>query len=151
MTTDAMIETALGELRTAAPATLAPRTLTEVGLADWYARMPSPIGDLVVAWNGLGVSEVEAAGDDAAFEGTHRARTGRVAYRADRLPDRLAAAITRRLEGDRRVRIDLDLRGHTDFERDVWLKALEIPHGEVDRSEERRVGKECRSRWSPYH
>ena len=21
----------------------------------------------------------------------------------------------------------------------------------VDRSEERRVGKECRSRWSPYH
>ena len=23
--------------------------------------------------------------------------------------------------------------------------------GEIDRSEERRVGKECRSRWSPYH
>jgi len=23
--------------------------------------------------------------------------------------------------------------------------------GEVPRSEERRVGKECRSRWSPYH
>ena len=23
--------------------------------------------------------------------------------------------------------------------------------GVVDRSEERRVGKECRSRWSPYH
>ena len=22
---------------------------------------------------------------------------------------------------------------------------------EIDRSEERRVGKECRSRWSPYH
>ena len=31
-----------------------------------------------------------------------------------------------------------------------------IPHGKAnavldDRSEERRVGKECRSRWSPYH
>src|SRR5690349_22142449 len=25
------------------------------------------------------------------------------------------------------------------------------PVGEWDRSEERRVGKECRSRWSPYH
>ena len=25
-----------------------------------------------------------------------------------------------------------------------------IPHGSY-RSEERRVGKECRSRWSPYH
>ena len=23
--------------------------------------------------------------------------------------------------------------------------------GEIGRSEERRVGKECRSRWSPYH
>ena len=30
--------------------------------------------------------------------------------------------------------------------------ALTIPAGrEDDRSEERRVGKECRSRWSPYH
>ena len=28
------------------------------------------------------------------------------------------------------------------------LDAFAIPHG---RSEERRVGKECRSRWSPYH
>ena len=26
-----------------------------------------------------------------------------------------------------------------------------ISRGFVDRSEERRVGKECRSRWSPYH
>ena len=24
-------------------------------------------------------------------------------------------------------------------------------HGRLQRSEERRVGKECRSRWSPYH
>ena len=24
-------------------------------------------------------------------------------------------------------------------------------HPSADRSEERRVGKECRSRWSPYH
>ena len=26
-----------------------------------------------------------------------------------------------------------------------------VDTGPVDRSEERRVGKECRSRWSPYH
>src|SRR3712207_9093733 len=25
------------------------------------------------------------------------------------------------------------------------------PKGRIQRSEERRVGKECRSRWSPYH
>ena len=27
----------------------------------------------------------------------------------------------------------------------------EAGHEVIDRSEERRVGKECRSRWSPYH
>src|ERR1022692_1579920 len=27
----------------------------------------------------------------------------------------------------------------------------QIPHRQATRSEERRVGKECRSRWSPYH
>ena len=35
------------------------------------------------------------------------------------------------------------------------LKRAGVPKEEVDhvymRSEERRVGKECRSRWSPYH
>src|SRR2546422_10453804 len=29
--------------------------------------------------------------------------------------------------------------------------AAELPADQVGRSEERRVGKECRSRWSPYH
>ena len=28
---------------------------------------------------------------------------------------------------------------------------LKATNGQDDRSEERRVGKECRSRWSPYH
>jgi O-6-methylguanine DNA methyltransferase len=131
MTTDADLEAAMTALRTHAPATLRPAVLAEVGLADLYARFDSPIGPLVVAWNGMGVSAVEAAPDDASFEATHRARTGRPANLADRLPDRLATAIARRLDGDRRVRIDLDLRGHTEFERDVWHKALEIPRGEV--------------------
>src|SRR2546422_1131478 len=36
--------------------------------------------------------------------------------------------------------------GHTDFT--VYSP---IPRHELERSEERRVGKECRSRWSPYH
>ena len=30
-------------------------------------------------------------------------------------------------------------------------KALIVPEMNMGRSEERRVGKECRSRWSPYH
>ena len=128
---DRTLESALAGLRVAAPASLATNVLADVGLADLYARFDSPIGPLVVAWNGLGVSAVEAAPDDLTFEANHLARTGRPAHPIERVPDRLAAAIARRLGGDRRVRIDLDLRGHTDFERDVWQKALEIPRGEV--------------------
>src|SRR2546422_10700560 len=33
----------------------------------------------------------------------------------------------------------------------VWHLHLREAGGVHDRSEERRVGKECRSRWSPYH
>ena len=33
--------------------------------------------------------------------------------------------------------------------REIFLR--EIISNASDRSEERRVGKECRSRWSPYH
>ena len=33
---------------------------------------------------------------------------------------------------------------------DFWFKG-HFPEYPVTRSEERRVGKECRSRWSPYH
>src|SRR5256885_17263063 len=31
------------------------------------------------------------------------------------------------------------------------VEAVRLEHLTKDRSEERRVGKECRSRWSPYH
>jgi O-6-methylguanine DNA methyltransferase len=130
-TDDRTMESGLAALGVTAPASLAPNVLADVGLADRYARFDSPIGPLVVAWNGLGVSAVEATDDDATFETNHLTRTGRPAHPVERVPERLAAAIARRLEGDRRVRIDLDLRGHTDFERDVWQKALEIPRGEV--------------------
>ena len=43
---------------------------------------------------------------------------------------------------DGRHRIYKDSR----FFREVWDSAFD-----PQRSEERRVGKECRSRWSPYH
>src|SRR2546427_11976424 len=41
------------------------------------------------------------------------------------------------------------------YEQDVELYSSNVPpyynQRRSDRSEERRVGKECRSRWSPYH
>ena len=121
----------LAGLGATAPPTLLPRTLIELGLADSYAAIDSPIGPLFVAFNGLGVVAVEQSPTAIEFERDHVARYGRAAYRVAALPARLAMAIDRRLAGDRRVRIALDLRGRTEFERDVWAKALEIPRGEV--------------------
>lgn len=125
------IETAMATLATIAPPALRLGVLVETGLADRYATIDSAIGPLFVAWNGRGVSMVDSATDTATFEARHRALTGRPGVAEDALPDRLAEAIARRLAGDRRVRIDLDLRGHSPFEQDVWRKTLEIPRGEV--------------------
>src|SRR2546430_14967231 len=47
------------------------------------------------------------------------------------------------------------LKGKSDLEAAygvvVQTRAIAIPKLRATRSEERRVGKECRSRWSPYH
>ena len=37
------------------------------------------------------------------------------------------------------------------FARAIGVSPMRISHIVKGRSEERRVGKECRSRWSPYH
>jgi O-6-methylguanine DNA methyltransferase len=128
---DRTTESALGDLALSAPPGLALDVLVEVGLADRYATSESPIGLLYVAWNGRGVSTVGLARDDAAFEAEHRTRTGRQAARAAALPPALAVRIARRIAGDRRAEVRIDLRGRSDFERDVLLKAAQIPHGEV--------------------
>jgi O-6-methylguanine DNA methyltransferase len=122
---------ALVELAQPAPGHLAEDVLVEIGLADRIAPVSSPLGTLWVAWNGRGVSEVELANDGADALERHQARCGRPTIPSDALPAHLADAIARRLAGERRVRIPLDLRGRTAFEVAVWTKALEIPRGEV--------------------
>ena len=44
-----------------------------------------------------------------------------------------------------------EINDDSDHVMDDSPDALSPPHIEETRSEERRVGKECRSRWSPYH
>jgi O-6-methylguanine DNA methyltransferase len=114
-----------------APAHLADDVLVEVGLVDRIAPLISPIGTLWIAWNGRGVSEVELADGATDAAALHSAQSGRRTILADALPALLADAIARRLAGETRVRIPLDLRGRTEFEVAVWAKALEIPRGEV--------------------
>ena len=44
------------------------------------------------------------------------------------------------------------LKGGQKVVKTVWkMPQTRIKQGLPQRSEERRVGKECRSRWSPYH
>src|SRR2546430_1515403 len=64
-----------------------------------------------------------------------------------------------------RPRSDVETAGFTEVEEDgpgvvqqgkdarrtVRGIQVEVGHTASERSEERRVGKECRSRWSPYH
>jgi O-6-methylguanine DNA methyltransferase len=125
------VHVALSDLRVAAPASLAPRTMVAVGLADAFASIDTAIGPVFVAWNGRGVSFVAAGLDPSDFERRFRAEVGRPIHRFDAPPDRLARSIERRLAGDRRAPVPLDLRGHAPFERSVWMKALDIPHGQV--------------------
>lgn len=125
------VESALASLAVSAPPSLAHSTLASLGLADEYASMPSPIGAVQVAWNGLGISLVDRAPTDSAFEARFARTVGRPVRRAAAVPDRLRRAIERRLAGDRRAPLPLDLRGRSEFERAVWQKALEIPRGEV--------------------
>src|SRR2546430_16781780 len=72
------------------------------------------------------------AGVEALLRAVHRGESGRLAdaAREARLPLPVATAVRRELE-----------------KRGVLMRQ----HGLAFRSEERRVGKECRSRWSPYH
>ena len=44
-----------------------------------------------------------------------------------------------------------EVASHAWSHRSLWFRGPRATEREVARSEERRVGKECRSRWSPYH
>lgn len=129
--TDADLAARLRGLREAAPARVGRDALVRLGLADAWAELPSPLGLVGVAWNGLGISWVDRADDPMEFEERFTAAVARPIHRVAQVPERIGAAVAARLAGDRRVRLDLDLRGHTDFEVAVWRKALEIPRGEV--------------------
>jgi O-6-methylguanine DNA methyltransferase len=131
VTFDDAVPGAFGALAAPAPDHIADDVLVEVGIADRMAPFASPIGTLWIAWNGRGVAEVELAGDGAEALARHELRSGRRTLAAEALPPALADAVARRIAGERRVRIPLDLRGRTEFEVAVWTKALEIPPGEV--------------------
>lgn len=108
----------LGAVR--APARLYARVLAEVGEADSYAQLETPLGPVYVAWSRAGVSAVYQARSPELFERWFAATVGR---RLQRSPEPVPAGLLK----NRRF----DLRRLGPFQQAVLLKALEIPLGEV--------------------
>ena len=126
--TDALVAR-LHELRDVAAPDLRPAVLPAIGLADRYATLDTPLGPLYVAHNERGISSVMRAEDAADFERTFQAGFGRPVFREPELPAELLRSVERHLQGKRSLRFDL--RGLSEFEQAVLLKALEIPRGEI--------------------
>ncbi|RJL32586.1 methylated-DNA--[protein]-cysteine S-methyltransferase [Bailinhaonella thermotolerans] len=109
----------LADLTTDAPAGLLDR------IAARWVRVDGPLGEMSVAFTDHGIAYVRT--DPGDFTASFRARFGRPLLPADRPPAGLLPALrTGRTSGLR-----FDLRGLTDFQRDVLLAARTIPRGEV--------------------
>jgi len=119
----------LGDVK--APASLAAAVLSRVGLGDEYAQLDTPVGPVFVAYNDNGMSMVARAAEAGDFESAFRARFGRSLRRAAAPPASLIRALDQWLRGGTKPDLRFDLRGLSEFERAVLLKALEIPRGEV--------------------
>lgn len=114
-----------------APASLLPAVLRRLGLADTYWQLHSPVGTVFVARNKAGVSMVSRASSPREFRRAFRRRCGRSLHREKSKPPASLRALIEKRHRGARARLQFDLRGLSEFERAVLLKALEIPSGEV--------------------
>lgn len=117
--------------RVKAPASLLPAVLARVGLSDSYWRLESPLGPVYVGRSKAGISMVLRAKSAEQFERAFYRRHGRAVHREKSPPPTRVRMLLRNLKSRQRRRLRYDLRGLSEFERAVLLKALEIPDGEV--------------------
>lgn len=122
------LEDQLSALRTTAQDRVSEGALLGTGLVDGHAVFDSPIGDVIVAFNPIGVSSVDLADDGAAgrFEG----RFGRRTVDA-RPPSGWESKINRAIERGTPGDLPMDLRSVTPFRRSVLEATAAIPHGQV--------------------
>jgi O-6-methylguanine DNA methyltransferase len=114
-----------------APSSLLPAILARVGLADRYWRLDSPVGTVYVAASPAGISMVSRAKSAREFERSFERQRGRPISPATSRPPAAVRALMNNLKRRDRAKLQFDLRGLSEFERAVLLKALEIPGGEV--------------------
>ena len=114
-----------------APASLLPAVLARVGLSDLYWRLDSPVGTVYVAASPAGISMVSRAKSAREFARSFERLRGRPISAAASRPPAAVRALMKNLKRRDRAKLQFDLRGLSEFERAVLLKALEIPRGEV--------------------
>ena len=116
-----------------------------MGLSSSFARLPH---DLASAWSELRVRRVKGEINGFQFRtALFHTPKGHGFVVNKRM---LAGAGAR--QGDRVIiRLEPDLEMRTETTPEEMVRAMKGAPGLRKRSEERRVGKECRSRWSPYH
>ena len=119
---------ALGEA--VAAVSIADDALVNIGLADQYATIKTPLGLVYIAWSWDGLALAMRAENDEEFRARARALRGR-AVTPGALPQRLARGVRAWLAGDDHAPLTFDLLRLTPFERAALMKAREIPHGEV--------------------
>ncbi len=119
----------LGEV--AAPRSLLETVLAAVGIEDAYWRLNTPVGTAYIAYSRKGIRMVTLAQSDEAFERAFQSRFHRPIRPVAQPPAPLARRVEEQLRGGKVRQLQYDLRGLTEFERAVLLKALEIPRGEV--------------------
>ncbi|MGH3673929.1 MAG: methylated-DNA--[protein]-cysteine S-methyltransferase [Pseudonocardiaceae bacterium] len=115
---------ALTRLATDPPADLLDRVVTR------WITVPCSVGDLFVAFTDRGISYVRLAGAAESVEElleSYRSRFGRPLRRINRPP----AGIMPALRTGRSRSLEFDLRGASDFEREVLRAAQEIPLGQT--------------------
>jgi O-6-methylguanine DNA methyltransferase len=121
----------LAGLAVPAPEGLVGSVLARIGLADLYARRPSPIGEVLVAFGGRGISALDIAADPGEFVSTTARRLGRPVLPATGIPESFTRRIDRAIATGSPGPLSIDLGGLTRFQRDVLAAAAGIPRGEV--------------------
>ena len=122
------IEDTLATLRTPTPQSVTTGALLGTGLVDGYRLFDSPVGEVIVSFNPLGVSSVDLADD--ASEIRFFGRFGRQMVPA-LPPQGWEKKIGRAIERGAPADLPVDFRSVTEFRRQVLEATAEIPRGQV--------------------
>ncbi len=113
------------------PETLLPSVLLETGIADGWAVVAGPVGEVAVVFNDTGVTACVPIDHAVGLAEEYEAARGRRIIAVDTLPRRLARRVEKALASGKLGDLPVDLSGLSEFQQAVLRKTAEIPTGEV--------------------